>query len=163
MSYLKLPAAWSIPETGFSAVVTSVSVSVIWDILGFSGSGVRELLLDPVVAPGLELERERLVAALDDAPVDHDVHKVGYDVAEEALVVGDEEDPEARPAQVVDPVGDDPQRVDVQAGIRLVHEGEAGLQHRHLKDLGALLLAAGEPLVAGARRELPVDLRKEIG
>src|SRR5271168_4545 len=115
MSYLKLPAAWSIPETGFSTFVTRLSVSVMLDMVRFSGSGVRELLLDPVVTPGLELEGERLVAALDDAPVDHDMHEVGNNVAEEALVVRDEEDAEVRPAQLVDPVGDDPQGVDVQA------------------------------------------------
>src|SRR5208282_3128203 len=107
MSYLKFPAAWSIPETGFSVLVTRLSVSVMLDILVSSGSGVRELLLDPVVAPGLERERERLVAALNDAPVDHDMHEVGDDVAEEALVVRDEEDAEVWAAQLVDPVGDD--------------------------------------------------------
>src|SRR5580658_5566110 len=140
MSYLKLPEDWSIPETGFSTAASIVSV--ISDIVGFSGLGVCELLLDPVVAPRLELDRERLVAALHDAPVDHDVHVVRDDVAKEPLVVGDEEDPQVRAAQVVDAVGDDAQRVDVEAGVGLVHKREPGLEHRHLKDLAALLLAA---------------------
>ena len=35
-----------------------------------------------------------------------------------------------------------------------------GLEHGHLKDLAALLLAAREPLVDRAGRELPVDLEQ---
>ena len=48
------------------------------------------------------------------------------------------------PAELVDAVGDDAQRVDVEPGIGLVEDGELGLEHRHLEDLVALLLAAGE-------------------
>ena len=52
------------------------------------------------------------------------------------------------------------QRVDVEAGVGLVHQGELRLEHRHLEDLAALLLAAGESLVDRARGELPVDLEQ---
>ena len=61
-------------------------------------------------------------------------------------------------AQRVDAGGDDPQRVDVEARVRLVEDREDGLEHRHLEDLVALLLAAREPLVDGAADELLVDL-----
>ena len=49
-----------------------------------------------------------------------------------------------RRAQPVDAVGDDLQRVDVEAGIGLVEHGEPRLQQRHLQNLVALLLAAGK-------------------
>ena len=53
---------------------------------------------------------------------------------------------------------DDPERVDVEAGVGLVEHRHPRLQHRHLQDLDALLLAAGEPVVEVARRELAADL-----
>ena len=53
------------------------------------------------------------------------------------------------------PLGDDPQRVDVEAGVGLVEDGEFGFEDRHLHDLVALLLAAGESLV-----EVAVDERR---
>ena len=59
-----------------------------------SVSGVHQFLLHPVVALGFEFEGEALVAAADDAAVVHDMHEVGHDVVEEALVVGDEQDAE---------------------------------------------------------------------
>ena len=54
------------------------------------------------------------------------------------------------------------QRVDVEAGVRLVEEREGGLEHVHLQHLEPLLLAAGEALVHGPRDELIVHL-KELG
>ena len=47
----------------------------------------------------------------------------------------------------VDAVGDDLQRVDVEAGVGLVENRQRRLQHRHLEDLVALLLAARESFV----------------
>ena len=44
----------------------------------------------------------------------------------------------------VDALGDDAQCVDVKAGVSLVEDGKGGLEQLHLKDLQALLLAAGE-------------------
>ena len=61
-------------------------------------------------------------------------------------------------AQRVDAVGDDPQRVDVEARVGLVEDGELRLEHRHLEDLVALLLAAGEALVDRAAQEALVHL-----
>ena len=52
---------------------------------------MRHLALgDPGVTVFLELERERLVAALDDPAVDHHMHEVGHDVVEQALVMRDD-------------------------------------------------------------------------
>ena len=69
------------------------------------------------------------------------------------------------------PVGDDAQRVDVEARVGLVEDGEAGLEEGHLEDLVALLLAAGEALVERAVEEglvhleelhPPLDEREEV-
>ena len=58
-------------------------------------------------------------------------------------------------ADFADSLGDDAQRVDVEAGIGLVEDREFGFEDRHLHDLVALLLAAGESLV-----EVAVDERR---
>jgi hypothetical protein len=56
-------------------------------------------------------------------------------------------------AQGVDAVGDDLERVDVQAGIGLVHEGELrGSSIASCRISRALLLAAGEAVVDGRGR-----------
>ena len=85
------------------------------------------------------------------------MHEVGREVVEQALVVGDQQDAELGPvgADLADALGDDAQGVDVEAGVGLVEDGELGLEDRHLQDLVALLLAAGEALVevaVGERR-----------
>ncbi len=51
------------------------------------------------------------------------------------------------------------QRVDVEAGVGLVEDRELGLEHRHLQDLEALLLAAREAVVEVAAGERLVDLQ----
>ena len=81
-----------------------------------------------------------------DTPVHQDVHPVGADVLEQALVVGDQHDAEGGPvgAYLVDARGDDAKGVDVEAGVGLVEDAERGLQQRHLQHLVALLLTAGE-------------------
>ena len=47
-------------------------------------------------------------------------------------------------AQRVHAVGHQFQRIDVEAGIGFIQNGELGLEHRHLQNFHALLLAAGE-------------------
>src|SRR3954447_6260060 len=112
------------------------------------------------VAALLELERELGSARTHDAAIHEDVHVVGPDVVEDALVVRDHEHAEIRAGQRVHALRDDPQRVDVEAGVGLVEDRELGLQHRHLEDLEALLLAAREPVVEVAARERLVDLEQ---
>ena len=50
-------------------------------------------------------------------------------------------------AHLLHALGHDLQGVDVEAGVGLVEDGDLGLEDRHLEDLVALLLAAGEALV----------------
>ena len=62
------------------------------------------------------------------------------------------------PIRRLDAVRDDLQRVDVEPRVGLVEDGDARLQHRHLQDLDALLLAAREALVQVPRGELARNL-----
>jgi hypothetical protein len=50
-----------------------------------------------------------------------------------------------RGAQRVHALGHDAQRVDVEARVGLVEDGQLRLEQRHLEDLVALLLAAEKP------------------
>ena len=62
----------------------------------------------------------------------------------------------ARLADLGDAGRDLAQRVDVEAGVGLVEHRDVGFEHRHLQDLVALLLAAGEALVEVALLEAGV-------
>ena len=76
------------------------------------------------------------------------MHEIGSHIVQDPLVVGDDQDAEA--VFVVQPLHalrHRAQRVDIKAGVRLVEDGDVGLQHRELQDLRALLLTAGEAVV----------------
>ena len=105
--------------------------------------------------------RPARAAAVDDAAVDEDVHTVGLQVVEQALVVGDQHDAEGGPigAHLLHAAGDDLQGVDVEPGVGLVEDRQLGLEDRHLQDLVALLLAAGEALVEVAVGERRIHLQ----
>ena len=60
-------------------------------------------------------------------------------------------------AQPVDAVGDDFERVDVEAGIGFVEHGEPRLEQRHLQNLVALLFAAGKADIDRAAQHVLVD------
>ena len=111
------------------------------------------LLAQPVVALALELVDQLGAALAHDPPVEHDVHELRLDVVQDALVVGDDQRAHADlRVQRVDALGDDAQGVDVEARVGLVEHGDLGLEHRHLQDLAALLLAAREAVVEMAAR-----------
>src|SRR5437588_785010 len=82
----------------------------------------------------------------------------GVHVAKDALVVRDQQDADLGRPQRLDPLGHHFQRVDIQPRVGLVEDREARLEHVHLQDLEALLLAAGESVVHRARDERVVDL-----
>src|SRR5467141_4112856 len=99
--------------------------------------------LDQVgVSLGLQLESELLAAGFDDAARSQDMHLVRHDIVQQALVVRDQQRGAPGAPQRVDTLGHDLERVDVEAGIGLVEDGKARIEHPHLKDLVALLLAA---------------------
>src|SRR5579885_3236990 len=117
-------------------------------------------LLQPVIAALLKGPGQLAVAGSDDAAAGKHVHDIGHDVVQQALVMRDQDDGAIRTAQVVDAAGDDLERVDVEAGVGFIEDGEPRLQHRHLEDLVALLLAAGEPFVDGATEETIIHLHQ---
>ena len=114
----------------------------------------------PLVTLLLQLVRQIGAASLDDLPLVHHMHDIRRDVVEDALVVRDDEHAQVRATQRVDTIGDDLERVDVQAGVGLVEDGVGRLQHRHLQHLGALLLAAGEAVVEVAVDEGAIHLEQ---
>src|SRR5690606_1016905 len=112
--------------------------SVIGALMGTNRIG-GGLALEARETSALDLERELAAAGAHDASVDEDVDVIGLDVLEQALVVRDDEERPLRPAQAVHAVGEQAQRIDVEARIRLVEDGEARFEHRHLQNLVALL------------------------
>src|SRR5215207_10067175 len=83
------------------------------------------------------------------------MYPVRYDVIQQPLIVGDDDRGTVRPAQSVDAACDDAQRVDIQARVSLVENGQLWLEDRHLEDLVPLLFSAGK---AGVHRSAH-DLR----
>ncbi len=120
-----------------------------------------DLLADLVIALALQ-PFDQLDAALQhDSAVHQDVHELGLHVVEDPLVVGDDQRAEALlVVQTLDTLGDGAQRVDVETRIGLVEDRHVGSQHRHLQDLRALLLAAGEAVIEVARGEGFVDVEQ---
>src|SRR5216684_2191189 len=109
------------------------------------------------VAAGVELQRQLLAAGFHDAALGEDVHHVRHDVIEQALIVRDHHETALGRTQPVDAVGDHLEGVDVEPGIGLVEHAEARLDERHLQDLVALLLAAGEPDVDAPAQHVLLD------
>ena len=78
------------------------------------------------------------------------MHEVGLDVVEQALVVCDHDGGIVGGLQRVHALSHNAQRVDVEAAVGFVENAQLRLQHSHLENLVALLLAARETLVHGA-------------
>ena len=81
--------------------------------------------------------------------------------------MGDHQGAHLRPDELLHAARDDAERVDVEPRVGLVEHRDPRLQHRHLQDLDALLLATREAVVEVARRELarnlePVHLREDL-
>ena len=85
---------------------------------------------------------------------------VGLQFVEKSLIVGDDERPHLGPVltHLSHPAGDDSKGVDVESRVGLVEDRHLGFEDRHLQDLVALLLAAGETLVEIALAERWIHL-----
>jgi hypothetical protein len=70
------------------------------------------------------------------------MHKVGHDVVEQPLIVCHHNRGVVGTLECVHPARDDAQGIDVESRVRLVENGQLGLEHRHLQDFVALFLAA---------------------
>src|SRR5262245_20165533 len=87
------------PETNFSKLSNSARygsetfasffrVGAVWIIrISLCSSGDGFGFGDPVIAFFFEFEREFLAAGFHDAAIPEDVHKIGHDVIEQALVM----------------------------------------------------------------------------
>jgi hypothetical protein len=84
-------------------------------------------------------------------PSHDDVHHVGLDVVQQALVMGDEQDGHSGVflGEGVHPVRHHLEGVDVEPRIGLVHDGQGRPKHGHLEDLVPLLLPSAESVVHG--------------
>src|SRR6478672_836016 len=139
--------------TPSSGSTTSFSPSSTWSkSFGSSAVGMRLAYGRPgqvaVVALVLQALGQLSAALLGDAAVDEDVHEVGVDVAQDARVVRDEEHAETRLLlDAIDTLRDDLERVDVEARVGLVEDGDLRLEQLELHDLVTLLLTAREALV----------------
>src|SRR4026209_2757762 len=72
----------------------------------------------------------------------------------------DQHDRARRISHRVDPVGHDPERIDVETRIGLVQHRERWREHGHLQDLVPLFLSAGETFVDAAVEETLVHLHQ---
>src|SRR5450830_1715480 len=86
-----------------------------------------DLLLYPLVTLLLQLFGELLAAGSHDSSVCEDVDEIGHQVTEKELVMRDHEHRVLLAAQGVDAAGHDAQRVDVEAGVGLVEDGQLGV------------------------------------
>src|SRR5882724_9377506 len=102
-------------------------------VLEMDGHASRRLH-QVAVTLGLELKGEVPATGRDDAAGGQNMHLVRHDVVQEALIMSDKQSRAGSPAPCVDAVADDLERVDVEAGICLVEDGQAGIEQPHLKD-----------------------------
>src|SRR5580704_15653859 len=132
--------------TSFSASSTaSKSVGASAVTMGLAYARIGQIA---VVALVFEALGELGAALFSHAAVHENVHEVGVDVAKDASVVRDQQHAQARGlVGTVDALRDDLERVDVEARVGLVENGELRLEQLELKDLVTLLLTAGESLV----------------
>ena len=88
--------------------------------------------------------------------------EVGHDVVEEALIVRDDDRGAVGGAERVHAVGDNLERVDIEARIGLVEDGQLRFEHGHLEIRCASSRPAGEPVVHRAAHQRRVDARSAI-
>jgi len=72
------------------------------------------------------------------------VDEIGGDVVEQALIVSDQDHGAVRRSQRVHAARDDFQRVDIEAGIGFIEDGELGFEHGHLENFVPFFLATGK-------------------
>jgi hypothetical protein len=89
------------------------------------------------------------------------MHLVGVHIVEQALVMRDQQHGLIGLAHDrIDPLTHRAQRIDVEAGIRLVEDRQLGVEDAHLHHLGALLFAARKADVHIALQHLHVELQE---
>ena len=104
--------------------------------------------------------REVARARAYDAALDEHVHVVGLNEVQDPLVVGHQNDSLVRPAERIDAICDDLQRIDVEPRVRLVEERQLGVEYGQLEDLVTLLFAARETFVYVALHQVRVEVHR---
>src|SRR5882757_7428503 len=103
------PSPGSSDRRSPKASINAVSANVRWGcacmFIAFADPISRRFADHAGIAIGLEIERQRLVARLDDLALVEHVHTVRHDVLEQALVVGDDQERPVWRTQRVDAVG----------------------------------------------------------
>ena len=74
--------------------------------------------------------------------------------------MGDHQHATIRRAQCVHTVGNDLQRIDIEAGIGFVEYREFRFEYRHLQNFVTLLLAAGETDIERAPQHIVIDVQR---
>src|SRR5262245_36851101 len=101
----------------------------------------------PAVASFLELERQLLAARPHNPSIGKHVHDVGHDVVQQPLIVRDQQKSAIGISHRVHALRHDLQRIDIEARVRFVENGQPGLEYRNLEALVALLLVLRTPFV----------------
>src|SRR3954447_5102714 len=139
-----MPSTWALRSVAMADLPSSRSRlerqltgrSVLFHLVFVPGR-LGVLGADPVVPLAFEDIDELGTTALDDPASEEDVDETRLDVVQNALVVGDDQDAgRVLGGHPVDPLGDDPDGIDVEAAVGLVEDGERGAEHRQLEHLG---------------------------
>ena len=104
----------------------------------------------------MQIHRQLWPARFDNPPAEHDVRHVGPVVLEQVFVVRDDQNAHVLAADVGDALAGQPHRVDVEAAVGFIQDGELGPQHRQLQDFGPFHFAAGKTVVHVAAGKLLV-------
>src|SRR6185312_5580523 len=123
----------------------------------------RDLCANRVVALALDAMRELRSAGEDDAAVHHDVNGIGSDVLQDARVMRDDQKAGLVlrfGAKRLNGAADRAQRIDVEAGVRLVEDGVLRCQDGELQHFEALLFTAGESVVHVTAQERRVHVQQ---
>ena len=107
-----------------------------------------------------QLQGQFFAPAANDPSLYHDVDMIGNDVIEQALVMRDDKNPAIRAAHGINAVGDDLERVDIEAAVGFVEDRVFRFEHGQLQNFVPLLFAAGKSFVDRARSERAIHLEQ---
>ena len=85
------------------------------------------------------------------------MYRIGFDIVQQPLVVGNDHSTGFRSLEFVETVGHNTQSIHIQSGIRLVQNSKSRFQHRHLEYLVTLLFTAAETFVHAAVGKLVIQ------
>src|SRR5574344_1201747 len=75
------------------------------------------------------------------------MHKVGHNIVQEPLIVGNDDGGVVGRAQFVDSCSHNAQCINIEARVGFIKNSQCGVEHGHLENLVFLLFASGKALV----------------